>query len=149
MGPRTVWSTLGRWGLFAFALGCNALTGADEIDLGDETDTSEGGSTSSNATSVTTGQSSGGESGLGGQNSSSSGGATASAGGGTVTGPVVCDYPSGPYGRQAGLILDPTFSVQAYVEGSNAPTTVTAADLFDCQGQGGTKALLITTSQLT
>ena len=124
--------------------GCHLLTGANDLTLedGEGAASSESGpgSTASQASTQSTGS-----------ESTGSGSQLASSGseGSTTSGPINCDYPAGPYGRQAGLVLDPDLAVEAYLEGASGPSMVTAQDLFDCQGQNGTKALLITTSSLT
>ncbi len=148
-------SILGLFGCLTLALGCNLLTGADDITLGDGEGAESAGSSSESGSGSNAGPTSGPSTGTqagpttGPGVGPTVGPSSGSESGSTGSGQVSCDYPAGPYGKQAGLVLDPNFVVEAYLEGSSAPSMVTGQDLFDCQGQDGTKALLITTSSLT
>lgn len=55
----------------------------------------------------------------------------------------VCVYPPGPYGKTEGSIVPPTWSWEGYVKGSNKVTTMTMADLYDCDGTKGINAVLM------
>jgi hypothetical protein len=55
----------------------------------------------------------------------------------------VCVYPAGPYGKTQGSIVSPDWSWQGYVKGSNKVTTLTMADLYDCDGTKGINAILM------
>lgn len=58
-----------------------------------------------------------------------------------------CTYPSGPYGTAVGDTLPPNFQWAGFAPGSNAATTVVPRDLFDCNGKGGIRAVVIDVSR--
>jgi hypothetical protein len=70
----------------------------------------------------------------------SSAAATTSA---TSGGASACEYPAGSYGTSEGAILDPGLSWSVYLEGSEELSTLSAEDLLDCDGTGGTNAVLL------
>src|SRR5258706_78491 len=63
------------------------------------------------------------------------------------TGPAPCVYPSGPYGFTAmsgswvGVTVPPTFTWQGYIKGSSSVQTLSAQDLYDCDGRNGINAI--------
>jgi hypothetical protein len=57
--------------------------------------------------------------------------------------PNGCTYPAGPYGDQVGDVVDGTLSWQGYVDDATQPSTVTMADVFDCDGTKGIRAVLV------
>ncbi len=59
------------------------------------------------------------------------------------TAPPPCPYPSGPYGIGQGKIVSPDLTWDGYVKGSSAITTLTARDIFDCDGKKGINAILM------
>jgi thiol-disulfide isomerase/thioredoxin len=59
------------------------------------------------------------------------------------TSPPPCVYPSGPYGKTAGTVLSPSSTWQGYEVGAAAVTTISATDLYDCDGTKGINALLL------
>jgi hypothetical protein len=64
------------------------------------------------------------------------------------TGPAPCTYPSGPYGKTMGSTIPANLSWQGYAPGSSSVSTVSASDLFDCDGRFGINAILIDESAL-
>jgi hypothetical protein len=58
-----------------------------------------------------------------------------------------CTYPDGPYGVDEGHTMPLTLSWQGYRPGADAMSTLSAAELFDCDGTRGIHALLFVTSQ--
>ena len=58
-----------------------------------------------------------------------------------------CTYPKGPYGIVAGKTLPPRLRWKGLAPGSNRATTVTASELFDCDGRRGIHAVVIDVSQ--
>jgi hypothetical protein len=58
-----------------------------------------------------------------------------------------CTYPAGPYGVGTGDVLPPNLSWQGRLPGAADTVTMTAQDLFDCDGSKGINAVLLTTSQ--
>src|SRR5205823_1102813 len=73
---------------------------------------------------------------------------------GVDTGPPPCVYPAGPYGYTGmanswqGATIPPTFQWSGYLKGSSQIQTLTANDLFDCDGRNGINALLFDMSAL-
>jgi len=65
---------------------------------------------------------------------------SSSSGSGT---PSACEYPAGNYGNTQGATLDPSFSWRVFLEGASQTTTMTPADLLDCDGTHGTNAILL------
>lgn len=55
-------------------------------------------------------------------------------------------YPQGPYGTAAGQVLDPAFTWQGYAANETTVSTLTMADLFDCDGSKGIDAVIIDNS---
>ena len=55
-----------------------------------------------------------------------------------------CQWPSEPYGVNAGVSLSPSLCWEGYAAWSASQTTVSVADYFDCDGSRGINALLIT-----
>jgi len=58
------------------------------------------------------------------------------------TGPPPCVYPSGPYGKTQGSVVAPTTQWQGYAPGAASISTISASDLYDCDGRNGINALL-------
>jgi thiol-disulfide isomerase/thioredoxin len=64
------------------------------------------------------------------------------------TGPPPCVYPSGPYGMTgmdgtwSSQIVPESFQWQGYVVGDDTAQTITADDLYDCDGRKGINAIL-------
>jgi len=75
----------------------------------------------------------------------SSGSGNGSAGGASGT---ACTLPSGPYGTNAGDVIDPNLEWQGYVNDSGQTTTVHLRDYYDCDGSRGVRALVIDESAL-
>lgn len=59
------------------------------------------------------------------------------------TAPPPCPYPSGPYGIGQGKVLSPSLTWDGYVKGVDTISTLTPADIFDCDGKKGINAVLI------
>ena len=66
---------------------------------------------------------------------------------GTGAGPTDCEYPAGPYGVAQGDIVPPTLTWQALAPGQDSPSTLTMADLHDCDGTHGIDAIEVDTKQ--
>ncbi len=64
------------------------------------------------------------------------------------TGPPPCVYPSGPYGKTQGSVIPQSLTWQGYAPGSSSVSTVSAADLYDCDGRNGVNAILFDESAL-
>jgi thiol-disulfide isomerase/thioredoxin len=70
------------------------------------------------------------------------------------TGPPPCVYPQGPYGYTGmagswlGAIVPPSFQWQGYLKGSSQIQTLSANDLYDCDGRNGINAILFDMSAL-
>jgi thiol-disulfide isomerase/thioredoxin len=63
------------------------------------------------------------------------------------TGLTPCVYPSGPYGTSidgswVGMTVPPTFTWQGYLKGSSLVQTLSAQDLYDCDGRFNINAIV-------
>jgi hypothetical protein len=57
-----------------------------------------------------------------------------------------CVYPSGPYGVTVGKVLNPNLQWQGFIPGATTPSTVTPADVYDCDGSKGINAVVVDSS---
>ena len=152
-------------------VGCNLMTGVDNLSIEESDETSEGGGGSgsngngntnaSTNTGTTTNGSTSAQTSTTGAGATNATSTTASGGpsNGTTTGDGVqqssssgmqaCEYPTGPYGNTANTILSPNSSWTGYAPGGSSATTVTAEDLFDCDGSKGINAVIFTMAQTT
>ncbi|MCA9618124.1 MAG: hypothetical protein KC731_03860 [Myxococcales bacterium] len=140
------WRHVGSALTAMFALvACNMISGADGVTFSSADD--DGGS-STGETASGGGTQTGGPLGSG-AGPTGVGGSTGSAGGetGAGAGPTVCEYPQGPYGVAQGAIVPPNLSWQGYAPGASTPSTISIADLFDCDGSRGIDAIIVDTSQ--
>jgi thiol-disulfide isomerase/thioredoxin len=64
------------------------------------------------------------------------------------TGPPPCVYPSGPYGKTQGSVIPPNLTWQGYVQGSSSVSSISAQDLYDCDGRNGVNAIVFDESAL-
>lgn len=64
------------------------------------------------------------------------------------TGPPPCTYPSGPYGKTQGSVIPPNLTWQGYVQGSSSVSSISAQDLYDCDGRNGINAIVFDESAL-
>lgn len=58
-----------------------------------------------------------------------------------------CAYPAGPYGVEQGQTVAPNLSWEGYRPGAITPSSLTMAELFDCDGSRGIHAILLVSSQ--
>jgi hypothetical protein len=56
--------------------------------------------------------------------------------------PPACVYPTGPYGTAMGSVISPTATWQGYEVGAASISTITAKDLYDCDGKKGINAIV-------
>lgn len=136
---------------------CNAVTGADDViinpdfeaqDDDDSGQGSTGGPTSGVGGATSSGGPTGGPTGSGaGPTGSGAGGSSSGSGMGGDPGTTQCEYPDGPYGVGLGQIVPPTISWEGYAPGASSPSTLTMAELHDCDGSKGIHALYFDTSQ--
>lgn len=163
--------------LSSFLVGCNLMTGVDNLSLEGETESAEGGSSSngigngnsgngngSGSGGTTAGPTSAQTTGAGGNATNTSNAANSTAAGGpgngttntgdgvqqsTSSGMQACEYPAGPYGNTSNKILSPSESWTGFAPGGSSNATLTAEDLFDCDGSKGINAVIFTTAQTT
>lgn len=137
------------------AAACNSLTGAGDLVIEEEESERSSGDDSSVSTgsddidpSTTTTSSTGGGDGTGGghPDPASTSAATTTAASSSSGGGVVCDYPDSGFGVNVGKYVKSSLAWQGYPKGSNQLSTLTAEDLFDCDGSKGINAILIITS---
>src|SRR5581483_4576096 len=70
------------------------------------------------------------------------------------TGPAPCVYPAGPYGFTGmagswqGATIPPNFQWSGYLKGSSQIQTLSAKDLYDCDGRNGINAIVFDMSAL-
>jgi thiol-disulfide isomerase/thioredoxin len=86
---------------------------------------------------------SGGKPGGGGAGAEAGANAGGAGGSGAIGGGSACEYPQGEPGVLEGMLVDGALAWQGYAAASDAPSTVAAADYFDCDGAKGIDALLV------
>ena len=137
-------------------LGCNVLTGADELMVSEEVGEGGGagwGGQSTTPAGVGIGGWGGSENGQGGTGNVGNTGATGATGGfgagsstggsgGVGAGPTGCPWPSGAIGNTVGMTLPQGLTWQGYRDGSSAVETISVEDYFDCDGTRGINAVL-------
>ncbi len=164
--------------LSSLLLGCNLMTGVDNLSIEESDEPSDGGSpstgngssgdgnntgTGGQTTAPTSAQTStGSDTATSATNTTSTTSTTATGGPGngttntgdgvqqsTTSGMQSCEYPGGPYGNTANKILSPNSSWTGYAPGGSSTTSLTAEDLFDCDGSKGINAVIFTMAQTT
>jgi thiol-disulfide isomerase/thioredoxin len=64
------------------------------------------------------------------------------------SGPPPCMYPQGNYGKSQGMVIPQNLTWQGYAPGQSSVSTLSANDLYDCDGRYGINAILFDTSAL-
>ena len=72
-----------------------------------------------------------------------SGGSSMGGEGGGAGVPQNCQYPAGPYGTGLGQTVSPNITWEGYLDGSSSVSTVTTADLHDCDGSRNINGILL------
>ncbi len=62
--------------------------------------------------------------------------------------PWWCAYPEGPYGVEKGDVVPPDLEWQGYRPGDSEPSTISIREMYDCDGNKGINALLVSTSKI-
>lgn len=143
------------WALSLLLLGCNLLTGADDLRAGRDDDdddvqhtTSEtvpagGGGGAGNTAVGAGGTQAGGQAPTGGQGTGAGPSQGGTGQGGTGAGPTECMWPPGPYGIDVGQTLPEALSWQGYRAHSSAVEVISITEYFDCDGSQGIHAVLL------